>query len=153
MFRSTKVPSDDVHRMTISDFNSSDWELKNFDKSSKQLIKLKENFSTSTDEIDPYMSLDIESESEILLKPMTRFISHDQLIVEVKSIYAGLKMLKAKCFEMNEKHFMKIQKKTPSRRMKSSSEQWQALIVLHKALLHEHHNFFLLFNIFSQVQR
>ena len=110
--------------------------------------KLEENLATSADETDPYMGLDTEPEPEILLQPVTRAISHDQLIVEVKSIYVDLIMLEAKCIEINEKHFMKIQKKNPSRQTKSNSKQWQTLIVLHKTLLHEHHDFFLIFQHF-----
>ena len=120
--RSIKASSGDVHRMRISDFSLSDWGSKEFDKYSKQSVKLEENLTTSTDETDPYMNLDIETEPEILLQSVTRAISHDQLIVEIKSIYVDLIMLKAKCIEINEKHFMKAQEKTPSRQTKSSSK-------------------------------
>ena len=122
MSRSIKASSDDDHLMTISDINPSDWEFKKFDKSSKKLVKLEENLSTSTDEIDSYMGLDIEPEPDILLQSITRIISHDQFVVQVKSIYADLVMLKAKCFEVDEKHFMKAQGKISSRQMKPSSE-------------------------------
>ena len=93
--RSTKASSGDVHRMTISDFNLSDWRPKEFDKYSKQPVKLKKILTTSIDGIESYIDLNIESESEILLQPVTRAISHDQLIVEVKGIYVDLIMLKA----------------------------------------------------------
>ena len=52
------------------------------------------------------MDLDVEPEPEILLQPETRPISHDQLVVEVKSVYAGLVMLEAKCIDVDERHFM-----------------------------------------------
>ena len=88
----------------------------------KQSVKLEENLTTLTDEIDSCMRLDIKSKPEILLQSVTRVISHDQLIVEVKSIYVDLIMLKVKCIEVDEKHFMKAQKKTPSCQTKSSSK-------------------------------
>ena len=141
--RSTKAPSGDVHRMTIFDFNLSDWGPKEFDKYSKQSVKLEKILTTSADGTEPYIGLDIEPEPEILLQSVTRAISHDQLVVEVKGIYAGLVMSEAKCIAVDEKHFMEAQGKTPSRQTKPSSKQWQALIVLHKTLLHEHHDFFL----------
>ena len=73
-----------------------------------------------------------------ILSPLdTRSTSHDQLAVEVKAIYAGLVMVEAKCVEIDEK-----QSAAPQER-KLNNEQWQALIVLHRQLLHEHHDFFL----------
>ncbi|KAI1319123.1 hypothetical protein F5Y16DRAFT_414328 [Xylariaceae sp. FL0255] len=53
-----------------------------------------------------------------------RLISQEQLVAEVKGIYAGLVMVESKYIELN-------------------NEQWQALIALHRILLHEHHDFFL----------
>ena len=40
---------------------------------------------------------------EMLLQPETRPISHDQLVIEVKGIYAGLVMVEAKCIDIDEK--------------------------------------------------
>ena len=114
-----------------------------FDKSSKQPIKLKESLLTPNDGTDAYMDLDTEHEPEILLQPETRLISHDQLVVEVKSIYAGLVMLEAKCIDVDEKQYIIAQQKSSFRFTRLSHEQWQALIILHKTLLHEHHEFFL----------
>lgn len=85
---------------------------------------------------------DLESEPEILLQPETRPISHEQLVVEVKGIYAGLVMVEAKCIDVDEKQSHAAQEKEPSRQTKLSDEQWQALIALHKKLLHHHHDFF-----------
>ena len=76
-------------------------------------------------------------------QPETRPIAHDQLVVEVKGIYAGLVMVEAKCIEVDENQSVAAQEKDPSRKNKLSNEQWQALIALHKQLLHEHHDFFL----------
>ncbi|RMZ83765.1 hypothetical protein DV738_g1042, partial [Chaetothyriales sp. CBS 135597] len=72
----------------------------------------------------------------MILQLETRPISEEQLVNEVKGIFAGLVMVEKKCVEMctaqatsNNKHL--------------SNEQWQALIALHRTLLHEHHDFFL----------
>ncbi|KAL8823252.1 MAG: hypothetical protein Q9191_006030 [Dirinaria sp. TL-2023a] len=92
-------------------------------------------------DIEPDPELD--SEPVLLLQPETRPISHDQLVVEVKGIYAGLVMVESKCADVDEKQSKAAQEKDPSRRKRLSNEQWQALIHLHKTLLHEHHDFFL----------
>jgi len=80
---------------------------------------------------------------ELLLQPKTRPISHDQLVIEVKGIYAGLVMVEAKCIDVDEKQTIAAQEKDPAKQNKLTPEQWQALIALHKTLLHEHHDFFL----------
>ncbi len=86
---------------------------------------------------------DSDFEPTMIPQPETRPISHDQLVVEVKGIYAGLVMVEAKCIEVDENQSVAAQEKDPSRKNKLSNEQWQALIALHKQLLHEHHDFFL----------
>lgn len=75
------------------------------------------------------------SETTMLLQPATRPISQEQLVNEVKGIYAGLVMVEKKCVEICQQ-----QAQTTN---KLSNEQWQALINLHRTLLHEHHDFFL----------
>ncbi|MCJ1436944.1 hypothetical protein MMC27_006327 [Xylographa pallens] len=84
-------------------------------------------------------------EPKSLLQPETRPISHDQLALEIKGIYAGLVMVEAKCIDIEPKGSLAAQKTDPStfKLTKLDSEQWQALIALHKTLLHEHHDFFL----------
>ena len=64
-----------------------------------------------------------------------RYITQEQLVIEVKGIYAGLVMVEKKCVE--------IDRQQSSTTKKLSNEQWQALIALHRTLLHEHHDFFL----------
>lgn len=71
----------------------------------------------------------------MLKQPETRPISQEQLVNEVKGIYAGLVMVEKKCVEICQQ-----QSQTTN---KLSNEQWQALIALHRTLLHEHHDFFL----------
>jgi hypothetical protein len=77
-----------------------------------------------------------------ILEPETRPISLEQLVAEVKGIYAGLVMVEAKCIEVNNKQATLAQA-DPGAQPKLNNEQWQALIALHRTLLHEHHDFFL----------
>ncbi|KAJ8069093.1 hypothetical protein OCU04_002766 [Sclerotinia nivalis] len=81
-------------------------------------------------------------EYSIILQPETRPISQEQLVAEVKGIYAGLVMVEAKCIEVDNKQATLTQGNPPTL-PKLNNEQWQALIALHRTLLHEHHDFFL----------
>lgn len=58
----------------------------------------------------------------------TGTVSEERLINEVRGIYAGLAMVEKKCMEIVQQQ---ADKKT-----KLSDEQWQALVALHKTLLH-----------------
>ena len=82
-----------------------------------------------------------EAEPEILLQPETRPISHEQLVVEVEAIYAGLVMVEAKCIDIDERQSAAAQEKDQSKRGLLNNDQWPSPIALHKQLLHEHHNF------------
>ncbi|KAJ0363070.1 hypothetical protein COL26b_013102 [Colletotrichum chrysophilum] len=78
-------------------------------------------------------------QTELCVKqPETRPISQEQLVAEVKGIYAGLVMVESKCIEVDN-----AQSSTTESSPKMNNEQWQALIALHRTLLHEHHDFFL----------
>lgn len=150
VFRSRKAPSgdkDDHERKIIINKNpTSEHEPTNFDKLLNQPNKLERGLSAREDDSDfvgPTLDNESEPEPEILLQPETRPISHEQLLVEVKGIYAGLVMVEAKCIDVDEKQSQAAREKDPSRQTKLSNEQWQALIALHKTLLHEHHDFFL----------
>jgi len=82
----------------------------------------------------------LSSLSELIKQPKTRPISQEQLVTEVKGIYAGLVMIENKCIEVDNN----IQNtKSDPNNAKFNNEQWQALITLHRTLLHEHHDFFL----------
>lgn len=74
----------------------------------------------------------------MIRQPETRPISQDQLVAEVKGIYAGLVMVETKCIEVDN-----AQSSNKDANHKLNNEQWQALIALHRTLLHEHHDFFL----------
>ena len=84
-----------------------------------------------------------EGDTSMLRQPETRPISHDQLVVEVKGIYAGLVMVEAKCIEVDERQKVWALDKEHARKNPVTSDQWRSLIALHKQLLHEHHDFFL----------
>lgn len=72
----------------------------------------------------------------LIKQPETRPISQEQLVAEVKGIYAGLVMVESKCIEVDNAQ-------SSQNEAKLNNEQWQALIALHRTLLHEHHDFFL----------
>ncbi|OAF99384.1 uncharacterized protein CC84DRAFT_394084 [Paraphaeosphaeria sporulosa] len=78
----------------------------------------------------------------LLLQPDSRPISQEQLASEVKSIYAGLTMVETKCIHVDRAQAAALQDGSdPTSRL--ASDHWQALIALHRTLLHEHHDFFL----------
>ncbi|KAI0191349.1 hypothetical protein F4808DRAFT_476137 [Astrocystis sublimbata] len=72
----------------------------------------------------------------LIRQPETRPISVEQLVAEVKGIHAGLVMVESKCIEVDNAQ-------SSQTNTKLNNEQWQALIALHRTLLHEHHDFFL----------
>ena len=76
-----------------------------------------------------------EGDTSLLLQPDTKPITQEQLINEVKGIYAGLVMVEKKAVEITQARSKAANK--------LSNDQWQALIALHRTLLHEHHDFFL----------
>ena len=72
----------------------------------------------------------------MLLQPETRPISHEQLVVEVKGIYAGLVMVEAKCIDIDERQSAAAQEKDLSKKTELKNDQWQSLIALHKQVRH-----------------
>ncbi|KAF1967763.1 hypothetical protein BU23DRAFT_482364 [Bimuria novae-zelandiae CBS 107.79] len=79
---------------------------------------------------------------DLLLQPDSRPISQEQLASEVKSIYAGLTMVETKCIHVDRAQAAALQN-GPESASRLASDHWQALIALHRTLLHEHHDFFL----------
>lgn len=79
-----------------------------------------------------------DDSTDIVKQPETRPISQEQLVAEVKGIYAGLVMVESKCIEVDNN-----QSSQSDLTNKLNDDQWQALIALHRTLLHEHHDFFL----------
>lgn len=80
---------------------------------------------------------------ELLLQPDSRPISQEQLAAEVKSIYAGLTMVETKCIHVDKAQAAALKEVLSGDRSRVTNEHWQALIALHRTLLHEHHDFFL----------
>lgn len=80
--------------------------------------------------------------NRLIREPKTRPVSQEQLVHEVKGIYAGLIMVEKKCIEVDSKQAM-IAQGDPASQPRLNDEQWQALISLHRVLLHEHHDFLL----------
>ncbi|KAF2996075.1 hypothetical protein E8E13_004260 [Curvularia kusanoi] len=75
----------------------------------------------------------------LLLQPASRPISQEQLATEVKSIYSGLLMVEKKCALVDHQQAQLSDKELENK----PGDHWQALIALHRTLLHEHHDFFL----------
>ncbi|KAK3304920.1 uncharacterized protein B0T15DRAFT_559038 [Chaetomium strumarium] len=80
----------------------------------------------------------VEEDPELIKQPETRPISQEQLVAEVKGIYTGLVMVENKCIEVDNDRSSQNDASN-----KLNNDQWQALIALHRTLLHEHYNFFL----------
>ncbi|QDS74745.1 hypothetical protein FKW77_001179 [Venturia effusa] len=80
---------------------------------------------------------------DMLMQPDSRPISQEQLAAEVKSIYAGLTMVESKCIHVDRAQASAMRNADSSQRTKLKDDHWQALIALHRTLLHEHHDFFL----------
>jgi hypothetical protein len=70
----------------------------------------------------------------IALQPEFSPISQEQLAAEVKGIYAGLVMVEAKCINID------LQKSSQPHD-ELSTEQWQALVALHRTVLYQHLDF------------
>ncbi|KAK7416382.1 hypothetical protein QQZ08_012016 [Neonectria magnoliae] len=96
------------------------------------------NPSSNQSGAPPQRSTDDDSTSTTIPQPETRPISQDQLVAEVKGIYAGLVMVETKFIEVDNEQFSDAETNP-----KLNNDQWQALIALHRTLLHEHHDFFL----------
>ena len=78
----------------------------------------------------------VDPEPEILLQPETKPISYEQLLVEIKRIYAGLVKVEARCIDLDQMQCLATQGKDP--------RQWEVPSNLHQTLLHKHHDFLLL---------
>ncbi|KFZ01478.1 hypothetical protein V500_00744 [Pseudogymnoascus sp. VKM F-4518 (FW-2643)] len=73
----------------------------------------------------------------------TGVISQKQLIAEVKGRYVGLVMVEGKCIQVDLKQAQLAKEAPAGTQPKLNNEQYQALIALHRTLLHEHYDFFL----------
>ncbi|OBT73410.1 hypothetical protein VF21_08106 [Pseudogymnoascus sp. 05NY08] len=91
----------------------------------------------------PYISSPTFDHTRMVSQPETRPISQEQLVAEVKGIYVGLVMVEGKCIQVDLKQAQLAKEAPPGTQPKLNNEQYQALIALHRTLLHEHHDFFL----------
>ena len=109
----------------------------------KHSVNLEQGRRTSPDCSPPVGDCATEtqdSDPEMLLQPETRPISHDQLVIEVKGIYAGLVMVEAKCIDIDEKQTAAAQEKDLAKKTQLKNDQWQSLIALHKQVgTNSHH--------------
>ncbi|KAF4301104.1 hypothetical protein GTA08_BOTSDO06771 [Botryosphaeria dothidea] len=80
---------------------------------------------------------------DLVLQPDSRPISQEQLAAEVKSIYAGLTMVESKCIHVDKAQAAAERDPVSGQQPRLAPDHWQALIALHRTLLHEHHDFFL----------
>lgn len=104
--------------------------------------------SGTADGLDESMSVDelyecAELETEMLLRPETRSLSHEQLVDEVNGIYAGLVMGESKCFDIDERQSLPHKESDSPRSCGLDDDKWQSLVDLHKLLLSKDRNFFL----------
>jgi hypothetical protein len=96
-----------------------------------------DGFADPNSQLIPQHSLHLSSRKRwagITLQPEFSPISQEQLAAEVKGIYAGLVMVEAKCINIDAQ-------KASHPHEELSTEQWQALVALHRTLLYEHHDF------------
>ncbi|KAA8622014.1 EST1-DNA-bind domain-containing protein [Pyrenophora tritici-repentis] len=79
---------------------------------------------------------------DMIFRPGNKPISQEELDSEVKSIYRCIVMVENKCMHVDRARAAAIAEEGEAR-TNLASDHWQALIVLHRTLLHEHHDFFL----------
>jgi hypothetical protein len=77
---------------------------------------------------------------DLISQSEARPTSRERLDSEVESIYAGLRMVGRKCLQI---YWTQASLPVSNRDSKSASDRWQVLIVLHRSLLHQHHDFFM----------
>jgi hypothetical protein len=57
-----------------------------------------------------------EEEPDMILQLETRPISHEQLVIKVEGIYAGLVTVETKCIDIDEEQSAAAQEKNPSKK-------------------------------------
>lgn len=76
----------------------------------------------------------LETPPEMLLQPDIIPISHEQLVQEVKGIYAGLVIVEAKCIDIDERQSVSAQVKDLSKKIELENAQRQSIIALRKKI-------------------
>ena len=87
--------------------------------------------------------MDLEAKPKGIAQPKTELLTREDLIVEVKVIYAGRVMVDTQFTGIDESHSATAQAKVPPQRRKLSDNQRQSIIELHKQSLHKDHALFL----------
>lgn len=91
-----------------------------------------DSFHSQSPPLEDQFGKDSNEEPEMLPQMERKPISHEQLVVEVKGIYAAIVIVEAKCIEIHEREVAAAKEKDPLKRTPLESHQWQALIALHK---------------------
>lgn len=84
-----------------------------------------------------------EQQMGSVLRPNSRPISQEQLHTEVVSIYAGIERIESKCIRADSVQVSSRRRSPCGQRVVLAPDHWRALAGLHRALLYEHHDFFL----------
>ena len=103
------------------------------------------SFSRSTDETEFDDGETLTLNTGMVKQPDSRPISQSQLAAEVKGIYSGLVMVENKCVNVVNTQNQAMQQAESGDEQAQYSlkiDHFQALIALHRTLLHEHHDFF-----------
>lgn len=80
-----------------------------------------------------------EQQTGSVLRP----VSQEQLHAEVVSIYAGIERIESKCIRADSVQVDPRRQSPCGQRIVLAPAHWRALVGLHRALLYEHHDFFL----------
>ncbi|KAJ5619265.1 DNA/RNA-binding domain E.t1.c1-type [Penicillium lagena] len=94
-----------------------------------------ENTEQATQKDQEVVDGETKTHFEMFRQPEINSITDEQLIGEVRQIYTGLVAVEKKCIELDKQV---LESKTVL-----TSQQWQAMIAVHRSLLYEHHDFFL----------
>ncbi|KAB8349816.1 hypothetical protein FH972_023829 [Carpinus fangiana] len=79
----------------------------------------------------------------ITKQPPSQAITQQQLAQEITAIYKALVQIEHKCVDLIGNEFATLKEIGSKPPPKKEKDHWQALIALHRTLLHEHHDFFL----------
>lgn len=148
VFRSKKIESeskdDSLSKLKYDEKDYIQKQLRYNDKSHENVrLNASHAFLNESAFADQIHETYLKPELTMISQLKTRSIFVDQLFAEVRDIQIDLNMIEIKCIEVNECQSVAVQKKDSSRKNKLSNKQWQVLIALHKQLLHEHYDFFL----------
>lgn len=79
-----------------------------------------------------------QSNPEMKREATSHAITREQLMTEVKGLYASLEIVEKRCIALDQ-----AQMSEKGRQHRPEPKHWQALTALHRTLLYEHHDFLL----------